>query len=141
MLHAESSLQHATDKAGRLIRTGQVTTRSGATLMSAETFIERLCGEATILKNCTEELSIDVQSEASFAELSSSMPSPLAVGPSEPDGSPVREFSPGGASKATSLVVTYDWPLSLSTIIPFGNIHDGSAQRLQAIAIFRNEPY
>jgi Flp pilus assembly protein TadG len=141
LLHAEASLQHATEKAGRLIRTGQVTGSTGESLMSADAFVERLCADAPALSNCQQSLSIDVRSENSFAQLSLSMPEPVDLGPAEPDGGPVISFSPGGASEATSLVVTYDWKLSLAAISPIGNVHGGKTRRLQAIAVFRNEPF
>jgi Flp pilus assembly protein TadG len=141
LLHAEANLQHATEKAGRLIRTGQVISSTGESLISADAFIEQLCGDAPTLSDCQQSLSVDLRSEDSFAELATSMPKPVDLGPAEPGGASVIHFSPGGASKATSLVVTYDWKLSLATIAPIGNAHEGKTQRLQAVTIFRNEPF
>ncbi len=141
LLHAEASLQHATEKAGRLIRTGQVISNSGESLMSADAFINRLCSDAPALSDCQKSLSLDVRSEDSFAALSSSMPTPVDLGPGEAGGASVIHFSPGGASAATSLVVTYDWKLSLTAIAPIGNAHEGKTYRLQAVSVFRNEPF
>lgn len=141
ILYADASLQHATDAAARLIRTGQVTNRAGTIIMNIDTFIGRLCSEATILKDCDTNISIDVRAANSFDALSSSMPDPLTVGPDEPGGNPDRDFSPGGSRKATSIIVTYDWSLGLAAIMPLGNVQEGSAMRLQAITVFRSEPY
>lgn len=141
MLHADASLQNATDEAGRLIRTGQATSRTGTVLMSASTFIEQVCSHATGLANCADSISIDVQSKPGFTDLSSSMPDPITVGPSMLGGSPMINYSPGGASKATSVIVTYDWAFKLPFMKAFGNVFGGSARRLQAITIMRNEPF
>lgn len=141
MLHAEAGLQNATDEAGRLIRTGQVTSRTGNILMSASTFIEKVCARATDIPNCANAVSIDVQSQPNFTDLSSSMPDPITVGPETLGGDPVITFTPGGASRSTSVIVTFDWNFRLPFMKPFGNVFSGSARRLQAITIFRNEPF
>lgn len=141
LLHTEASLQNATDEAGRLIRTGQATSRTGAILMSSATFRERLCAQATTIPNCTHALSIDVRSKSNFTDLASSMPDPVTVGPANLGGAPVISYSPGGASMPTSVIVTYDWKLTLPIMRPFGNVFSGGARRLQAITIFRNEPF
>lgn len=141
LLQTESALQNATEEAGRLIRTGQVTSRTGTILMSAATFIETLCGQVTLLSKCTESISIDVQSTSSFADLAASVPDPITVGPANPGGGQVIQFKPGGAGKATSVIVTYDWTFRLPFMEPFGNIFDNTARRLQAVTIMRNEPY
>lgn len=141
MLHADATLQNATEEAARLIRTGQVTSRSGAMLMSESTFIANLCSQAPIIPECTESISMDVQSQTNFTDLATSMPDPITIGPDTPGGSPMISFKPGGASKATSVIVTYDWTFSLPFMRPFGNVFSGSARRLQSITILRNEPF
>lgn len=141
MLHTEANLQNATDEAGRLIRTGQVTSRTGTLLIDAASFIEKVCSQATDISDCTSVISIDVQSAASFNDLSTAVPNPINVGPATLGGSPTIKFVPGGASKATSVIVTYDWNFRLPLMRPFGNVFSGSARRLQSVTIFRNEPF
>lgn len=141
MLQTESNLQNATEEAGRLIRTGQVTSRTGATIMNATTFIGKLCSQAAVVPNCAEAVSIDVQSKANFSDLESSVPDPITVGPAEEGGSPVINFQPGGAGKPTAVIVTYDWDLRMPFTTVFGNVFGGAARRLQAITVVRNEPY
>jgi Flp pilus assembly protein TadG len=136
MVQAESSLQFATDTASRLIRTGKVTTRSGETLMTSDQLIEELCGKAPIIPDCAEHLSLHVTSADSFTALSKDVETPSKIGPEKLGGTPSIEFSPGGASKATLVVATYDWSL----IIPLTKTL-GSKRRLVATAVFRNEPF
>ena len=69
------------------------------------------------------------------------MRAPVDVGPSSPGGSPTINFAPGGSSKPTSVIVTYDWTFGLPIMRPFGNVFSGSARRLEAVAVFRNEPF
>ena len=124
-----------------LIRTGQVTTRTGTSLMDASTFISRVCAQVPTLTNCQAAVSIDVRSSTSFGDLSNVMPTPINVGPAILNGPRTIDFMPGGASRTTSVIITYDWEFALPLMHAFGNVFGGSARRLQGITIFRNEPF
>lgn len=141
MLQTSAVLQNATDEVGRLIRTGQVTNRTGGVLMDANTFIRNVCNQVTILTDCPTAVSIDVRSSTSFSTLSNVMPNPINVGPSTLNGAPMISFTPGGTSRATSVIITYDWEFTLPIMNAFGNVFGGSARRLEAVTIFRNEPF
>lgn len=141
MLQTESNLQNATEEAGRLIRTGQVTSRTGGILMNSTTFIEKLCSQATVISKCAETINLDVQSKPSFGDLAAAVPAPITVGPATQGGGQVINFQPGGAGKPTSVIVTYDWSFRMPFMKVFGNVFGGAARRLQAVAVLRNEPY
>ena len=141
MLQTGAVLQNATDEAGRLIRTGQVTTRTGTSLMDASTFISRVCAQVPTLTSCQAAVSIDVRSSTSFSNLSNVMPNPINVGPAILNGPRTIDFMPGGANRTTSVIITYDWEFALPLMHAFGNVFGGSARRLQGITIFRNEPF
>lgn len=136
MLQAESSLQFATETASRLIRTGKVTSRSGETIMTSDELIAELCAKATLLPNCGTKLTLRITSADNFEALAKEAGNPAKIGPDEDKGTPSVEFSPGGASQATLVIMTYDWSL----VMPLSK-DLGTKQRLVATAVFRNEPF
>ena len=90
--------------------------------------------------DCTNEVTVYVNSSTTFAALDTAVPSPIAIGPV--NGNPYAVvFTPGGKQATATVVATYDWDFVFPFMDFLGNINNGDARRLQAIAIFRNEPF
>jgi Flp pilus assembly protein TadG len=132
MMFTEYTLQASVQDASRLIRTGQAQ-KAG---MSADAFKAKICETAGIIIDCMGEATVYVNSVASFADLDSATPAMVDIG-----GGSSASFNAGGASTATSIVVTYDWDFALPFMSFFGNINGGQERRLVGFAMFRNEPY
>ena len=129
-----TTLDSATAKAARQIRTGQLQTAGGAT---ATTFVAQICANLGWLESqCADNLSVDVRTFPSFQNVTTT--TPVTAGVFQP-GSLV--FNMGNAGDIVMVRAYYQWTL----ITPFLN---GGLQPLAngkkvitATTTFRNEPY
>ncbi|MFN4141799.1 TadE/TadG family type IV pilus assembly protein [Aestuariivirga sp.] len=143
MLFTEYVIQNSVQEAGRLVRTGQVTKSDGSLIMTDTEFKAKICDSGSAIPDCVKKLRIYVDNRSNFSDLSSAAPDPIEVGPLEAGETYDREwtFSPGGASRAVTVIATYDWGFAFPFMSFLGNIREGKARRLYGIATFRNEPF
>jgi len=127
---AAAALEGQVGEASRQIRTGNVQ-KSGD---PAAEFRNLLCDQLGGLVRCSDVI-IDVRRFNSF----NSVNYPPYV---DEDGMPSdASFTPGGPGDVVLVRVTYRWQI----LTPFLAYHLGdggtSSKQLQALAVFRNEPY
>lgn len=140
LLFTEYVMQNSVQDAARLIRTGQASSSSGTATITAAQFKTQICNNVNIIIDCDNKVTVYVNSATSFATLTSSVPDPLTIGPT--NGNPYAVvFTPGGKESAATVIATYDWDFVFPFMDFLGNIDNGDSRRLQAIAIFRNEPF
>jgi Flp pilus assembly protein TadG len=131
---ATFSLEGATDRGARLIRTGQAQLQG----FSADQFKTEVCKQLTAPLTCSG-LKLDVHSYPNFSAAAANMTSPLGS-----DGNMKTDFSydPGGAGDV--VVVRAFYPLDIGAVLPadisLSNMAGGD-RLLVATAAFRNEPY
>ncbi len=125
-------LDNATLSAARSIRTGQAQTDG----TSQTGMIARICGQVSLLPNCTTNLRLNVQNFPNFA----SVTQPTATS----GGKLLTTFTyqPGGPSTVNLVTAFYEWPLIglLSSLLGTPALSDGNFL-LQSSAVFRTEPY
>jgi Flp pilus assembly protein TadG len=139
MLFTEYSLQAGVQAAGRMIKTGQAQVTQNWTAQKFKSFV---CETATIVKGCTDKISVLVVSQAgSFGNLAAVLPeTPLLIGPNKPGGKPTVSYNHGASQTFTAVYVTYDWEFHTPLMNPFSNRFD-KTRRLVALTVFQNEPY
>lgn len=125
-------LETVTQDSARMIMTGQAQT-GGYSQSDFKTYV---CGRITVLFDCTNGISIDVQSYSAFSSVSISNPI---------DGGknfvPPNNYSPGGPGDIVVVRLFYQWPLIVTGLgYNISNL-TGSKRLLTATAAFRNEPY
>ncbi|MHB8269320.1 TadE/TadG family type IV pilus assembly protein [Bradyrhizobium sp.] len=125
-------LETVTQDSARMIMTGQAQT----TGYSQSDFKTYVCGKITVMFDCTNGISIDVQSYSAFSSVSIAAPI---------DGSknfvPPNNYSPGGPGDIVVVRLFYQWPLIVTGLgYNIANLA-GSKRLLTATAAFRNEPY
>jgi Flp pilus assembly protein TadG len=125
-------LETVTQDSARMIMTGQAQNAS----YSQSDFKTYVCGKVIVLFDCTNGISIDVQSYSAFSSVSSTNPI---------DGSknfvPPNNYSPGGPGDIVVVRLFYQWPLIVTGLgYNIANL-TGSKRLLTATAAFRNEPY
>ena len=59
-----------------MVRTGQVTSSTGTTTMTATQFKEKICENVNIIVDCDSKVTVYVNSSTSFAALDTLVPSP-----------------------------------------------------------------
>jgi Flp pilus assembly protein TadG len=125
-------LETVTQDSARMIMTGQAQT-GGYSQSNFKTYV---CGKITVLFDCTNGISIDVQSYSAFSSVSIS--NPIDAGK---NFVPPNNYSPGGPGDIVVVRLFYQWPLIVTGL--GYNISDltGSKRLLTATAAFRNEPY
>lgn len=133
LLMAQEELETATEKAGRLVLTGQVA--SAGTTQSQ--FATDVCSYLTALFNCAN-LMINMQTADSFADASPGAPT-LTFGA---NGKVTNTWSyePGSAGSIVVLQVMYQWPV-FGQLLGFNlsNLSNGN-HLLMATSVFKNEP-
>ncbi|WP_374575443.1 TadE/TadG family type IV pilus assembly protein [Phenylobacterium sp.] len=131
---ASATLDLATDRAARLIRTGEFQT-SGATSKSA--FKSEVCSRMSWLSGaCNSNLIVDVQTFANFTD---------AANAGQPTADQFKNnttcFTTGTAGDIVLVRAYYTWTLTTPLLDgALDNTGDGK-RRIMAIATFRNEPY
>jgi Flp pilus assembly protein TadG len=126
-------LETVTQDSARMIMTGQAQT-GGYSQSDFKTNV--VCAKITVLFDCTNGISIDVQSYSAFSSVSITNPI---------DGSknfvPPNNYSPGGPGDIVVVRLFYQWPLIVTGLgYNIANL-TGSKRLLTATAAFRNEPY
>jgi Flp pilus assembly protein TadG len=125
-------LETVTQDSARMIMTGQAQV-AGYGQAEFKTYV---CGKITVLFDCVNGLSIDVQSYPSFSGVSIS--NPIDAGK---NFVPPNNYSAGGPGDIVVVRLFYQWPLFVTGLgYNIANL-SGSKRLLTATAAFRNEPY
>jgi Flp pilus assembly protein TadG len=129
---AGQALETAAATASRLIMTGQAQTQG----WNAGQFKTQVCAVITGLFNCQSGVTVDVETYASFA--ATSLTVPLVNGVFETGG---LGYHPGGPGDIVVVRLYYKYPVYMN-LLGF-NLSDvnGGYDLLAATAVFKNEPY
>jgi Flp pilus assembly protein TadG len=126
-------LETVTQDSARMIMTGQAQT-TGYSQSSFKTDV--VCAKINVLFDCTNGISVDVQSYSAFSSVSIS--NPIDAGK---NFVPPNNYSPGGPGDIVVVRLFYQWPLIVTGLgYNISNL-TGSKRLLVATAAFRNEPY
>ena len=135
-----TSLDTATERAARRIRTGEVQTAGEGT----DAFKTAICGQMTWLASgCSTSLKIDVRTFEQFED--SNLPTPFADCPPPSTAQCFDDtallFEHGGPTDVVVVRTFYTWPL----LTPFLNQAlerlDGGVAVVMSTQTFRNEPF
>ncbi len=130
----QSSLENATSEAARTIRTGQFQTGGAATQAAFKTAI---CADFPWLQSdCASNLSVDVETFASFAAVTA--PNPVVNGVFNPAA---LQFTPGGPGQVVSVRAYYQWPLIVPLMDQALQPVSGGKFLITSTAVFCVEPY
>jgi Flp pilus assembly protein TadG len=136
MLAAQYQLQGATDAMARMIRAGEVSAQ-----MQEPQFREEFCTQVSLLRNCREDINIDIRNAPRFSALAEEIPDPLLVGPQSSGEAYQSNYQPGGPERPGSLIVTYDWKF-FGPLDMFGNLPDlPRTRRISGLAIYKSETF
>ena len=129
---ASQILETVTQDTARLIMTGQAQNAS----FTQGQFKNAVCAKLTVMFDCVNGVSIDVQSYPTFATVNIS--DPIDAGK---NFVPPNNYIPGGPGDIVVVRLFYKWPLFV-TGLGFNVANIGGNQRLlTATAAFQNEPY
>lgn len=129
---ASQVLETVTQDTSRLIMTGQA---QNAAFTQAQ-FKNAVCAKLTVMFDCVNGVSIDVQSYKTFASVNIS--DPIDAGK---NFVPPNNYLPGGAGDIVVVRLFYKWPLFV-TGLGFNPANlSGNQRLLTATAAFQNEPY
>jgi Flp pilus assembly protein TadG len=129
---ASQILETVTQDTARLIMTGQAQNAA----YSQATFKDAVCAKLTVMFDCVNGVSIDVQSYKAFSAVD--VKDPIDSGK---NFVPPNNYLPGGPSDIVVVRLFYKWPLFI-TGLGFNVANIGNNQRLlTATAAFQNEPY
>jgi Flp pilus assembly protein TadG len=129
---ASQILETVTQDSARMIMTGQAQTAS----YTQAQFKNLVCSKITVMFDCVNGVSIDVQSYKTFATVDIS--DPIDSGK---NFVPPNNYLPGGPGDIVVVRLFYKWPLFV-TGLGFNLSNIGSNKRLlTATAAFQNEPY
>ncbi|MEL7546460.1 MAG: TadE/TadG family type IV pilus assembly protein [Pseudomonadota bacterium] len=126
-------LEHGTNEAARLIRTGQVQNAN----LEKDAFKTAVCDELYDLFDCENSLHVDVQSVSNFASANSLDPldTDRNVDPT------VFTFQPGGAGDIILVRTFYEWDLITPVLsLPLSNMN-GQKRLVSTTEALRNEPF
>ncbi len=127
-------LETVTQDSARQIMTGQA---QSALYKTADDFKSGVvCPRISVLFDCKNGISVDVQSYTQFSSVS-------IVNPIDSSGNcaPPTNYNPGGSSNIVVVRLFYQWPLFVTGLgYNISNL-SGSKRLLSATAAFRNEPY
>ena len=127
------AVEDALDQVGREIKTGQITSANNA--MTPEEFKTEVCSKLTLLRDCSENLVVAVQSYTQFSGAA------CANAPDPDDAAPVMPFDTGSAGSTIVACAYYKWQITtpmLGNLL--GNL-SGNRRWLQSTIIFKNEPF
>jgi Flp pilus assembly protein TadG len=129
---ASQILETVTQDTSRLIMTGQAQNAA----YTQATYKNAVCAKLTVMFDCVNGISIDVQSYPTFASVN--IADPIDAGK---NFVPPNNYLPGGPGDIVVVRMFYKWPLFV-TGLGFNVANIGSNQRLlTATAAFQNEPY
>lgn len=127
------TLENAVERAGRLIRTGQV----AAVNMTESDFKAKVCARLPVFVDCSNNLRVFVQS---FPDNAPNL-TPLSCLQSG-DLTTASAYDPGSADQVVLVTACYKWELSSKLpFIDLGNMGSSGNRLIQAVATFRTEPY
>jgi Flp pilus assembly protein TadG len=129
---AGQTLETATADASRLILTGQAQTQG----FSQTQFKQSICSRVFGMFDCTNGVTLDVRTAASFSSTDLSKPID-----SQGNLSNNNVYQPGNAGDIVVVRVMYQWPTWVSIMGLKLSDLTGGKRLLMATAAFRNEPY
>jgi Flp pilus assembly protein TadG len=128
---ASQILETVTQDTSRLIMTGQAQNSS----FTQAQFKNAVCAKLTIMFDCVNGVSIDVQSYTAFSSVN--VADPIVAG----NFVPPNNYLPGGPGDIVVVRLFYKWPLFVTGLgFNVANI-SGNKRLLTATAAFQNEPY
>ena len=129
---ASQVLETVTQDSARVIMTGQ----AQSSAYTQAQFKNLVCSKVVALFDCTNGVSIDVQSYSAFGSVNIADPIDAGKNFVAPNN-----YLPGGPGDIVVVRVFYQWPL-LVTGLGFNPANlSGSKRLLTATAAFQNEPY
>ena len=129
---ASQVLETATQDSARVIMTGQA---QNASFTQAQ-FKNLVCSRLTIMFDCVNGVSIDVQSYTAFGSVNVADPIDASK-----NFVPPNNYLPGNPGDVVVVRLFYKWPLYVTGLgFNIANI-SGSQRLLTATAAFQNEPY
>ena len=129
---ASQILETVTQDTARLIMTGQAQNAS----YTQATFKDAVCAKLTVMFDCVNGVSIDVQSYKQFSTVD--IADPIDAGK---NFVPPNNYLPGGPGDIVVVRLFYKWPLFVTGLgFNPANIA-GNKRLLTATAAFQNEPY
>jgi Flp pilus assembly protein TadG len=132
MFYASQVLETVTQDSARMIMTGQA---QNAAFTQAQ-FKANVCSRVVGLFDCTNGISVDVQSYTAFGTVN-------LTPPIDANGNfvPPNNFSPGVPGNIVVVRLFYQWPIFVTGLgYNIANLN-GSKRLLTATAAFQNEPY
>ena len=138
-----TSLDTATERAARRIRTGEVQTSGEA----AAAYKTALCSQMTWLSdNCDAALRVDVRKYDQFPDTNVETAFKTCT---KPDGTTYQcmaddaemQWQPGGPTDVVVVRTYYQWPLFTPFLNQALSRLDGGVAVVQSTQTFRNEPY
>jgi Flp pilus assembly protein TadG len=132
MFFASQVLETVTQDSARLIQTGRAQTGP----YTAAQFKADVCARITVMFDCVNGISVDVQSYPSFASINVANPIDAGKNFTNPNN-----YSPGDPGDIVVVRLFYQYPVYVSLLgFNLSNI-TGGKRLLAATAAFRNEPY
>lgn len=129
---ASQVLETVTQDSARQIMTGQAQT---AAFTQAQ-FKNLVCSKITVMFDCVNGISIDVQSYSAFGSVNIADPIDASR-----NFVPPNNYLPGGPGDIVVVRIFYQWPLVVTGLgFNVANL-SGSKRLLTATAAFQNEPY
>jgi Flp pilus assembly protein TadG len=129
---ASQVLETVTQDSARMIMTGQAQLAA----YSQTTFKTLVCSKITVMFDCVNGISIDVQSYSGFGSVN--IADPIDAGK---NFVPPNNYLPGGPGDIVVVRIFYQWPLIVTGLgFNVANL-SGSKRLLTATAAFQNEPY
>jgi Flp pilus assembly protein TadG len=130
---AGQNLESAVDNNARLIRTGQ----AQESKLNGTTFIAKVCAEAIVLPDCTNNLHVDVRTYTSFGTMTTGKP----IDSNGNADYSTFMFDAGHGGSLVLVRVYYEWPTFSRLLgLNFSNLSNGK-HLLAAVAAFKNEPF
>jgi Flp pilus assembly protein TadG len=129
---ASQMLETVTQDTSRLIMTGQAQNAS----YTQASFKDAVCAKLTVMFDCVNGVSIDVQSYKAFSAVN--IADPIDAGK---NFVPPNNYLPGGPGDIVVVRLFYKWPLFVTGLgFNVANL-SGNQRLLTATAAFQNEPY
>lgn len=132
LFFASQTIETATDRAGRLIRTGQAQVGG----LSEADFKAAVCDALNGLFNCEDGLIVDVRTYAQFADVDLGQPI-------DEEGNLIddTEYQPGEGGDIVVVRAFYEWPIHTNLLgLGLANLANGK-NLIAAATAFRNEPF
>lgn len=134
LFFANAYLETVTEKAGRLILTGQAQTQG----MSQSQFASKVCGQVVALFKCSSII-IDVNTATDFG--SANTGPPTLTYDSTGKLTNTWQFKPGAQGDVVVVRVMYQWPVPVNLLgFTLANLPNNS-RLIMSTAVFRNEVY